>query len=327
MISEASGWMFETACSIPGGIELVRRLRTRSIGIVMYHGVYAKPMPIPNWCQLDAAEFERQIEFLSREYRILPLQTVIERLGRKQPLPESTACLTFDDGFRNVWTTAFPILNRHQAPATVFLVTSVIGTRQPAWPDVVFHDIASTQLDAISFAGENLPLTTPLLRYRASQVLTGRLKAMENNERERQFADLRRLIGATQVHPDSPQAILDWDEIHQLARTGLIDFGSHTHTHPILSKCSEATQREELRVSRDILIDRLGKAELFAYPNGTKADFTEETKMLVREMGFRGAVSTIRGLNLPRADLFALRRVSVGLDTVGRRFQLGMAGL
>jgi peptidoglycan/xylan/chitin deacetylase (PgdA/CDA1 family) len=236
-------------------------------------------------------------------------------------------CLTFDDGFRNVLTTAFPILSRHQAPATVFLVTSVIGTRQPAWPDVLFHDVASTQLDAIPFEGEHLPLATPHLRYHAASILTRRLKTMENNERIRRFTDLRRLVGQTLVGPESPQATLDWDEIHQLARSDLIDFGSHTHTHPILSRCSESSQREELRLSRDILLDHFGKAELFAYPNGTEADFTEDTKVILRELGFRGAVSTIRGLNSPRRDLFALRRINVGLDTVGTRFQLGMVGL
>src|SRR5262249_34033637 len=134
---------------VPGYVRFVRRLRSRALAIVMYHGVTAEPLPVFNWCQLAAAEFARQAALLAQEYHVLPLSAVIDRLARRAPLPERAACITFDDGFRNVLTTACPILRRHQLPATVFLVTGAMGTGQPAWTDRLFHALLTTPRDEV----------------------------------------------------------------------------------------------------------------------------------------------------------------------------------
>jgi hypothetical protein len=84
----------------------------------------------------------------------------------------------------------------------------------------LYHDIARTRLEVVSFEGEDLPLATPQQRFRAVARLGQRLKAMDDEERERKLAALRALIGRTEVAPESPQAPLDWDEIRRLAGSG-----------------------------------------------------------------------------------------------------------
>jgi hypothetical protein len=86
-------------------------------------------------------------------------------------------------------------------------------------------------------------------------------------------------------------------------------------------------QYEELRASRDILRERLGSADLFAYPNGRRADFTTFTKKLLLELEYRCGVTTQPGLNRPGADLYELHRVCVGADTTLPEFELRMIGL
>lgn len=72
--------------------------------------------------------FRRQIEFLSEnEYCVLPLGKIVEKLIANEPLSPKTIALTFDDGFQNFYTAAFPILAAHDFPATVFLVTEFCG--------------------------------------------------------------------------------------------------------------------------------------------------------------------------------------------------------
>src|SRR5262249_35549167 len=137
----------------PGYLPLARCLRARSAAVIMYHGVTAEPLPVPNWCQLDAAAFAQRIEFLASHYTVLPLLEVVNRLDRKQPLPRRSAVITFDDGFRNVLTPALPVLQRYQLPATVFLVTGLIGTRQPAWPDCLFFAVMQSIQASIKFDG------------------------------------------------------------------------------------------------------------------------------------------------------------------------------
>jgi peptidoglycan/xylan/chitin deacetylase (PgdA/CDA1 family) len=312
----------------PGSLPLVRRLRSSSAAIVMYHGVTDQVLPVPSWCQLPAAAFGEQIEYLARHYTLLPLREIVDRMERRLPLPSRPAAVTFDDGFRNVLSTALPVLQRHQVPATVFLVTGLVGTRQPAWPDRLFLTVADYPDQRLEWQGRTWELRNPLDRLNAYRDLASQLKRLPGVQKEEELRQLTEHLGGyPMVTGDSPLATLDWDEVDQLAHTGLIDFGSHTHTHPILSRCTAATQEAELRTSRDLLRERLGRADLFAYPNGGADDFTPETRQLLSDLGYRAAVSTISGLNTLNTDPYGLRRVAVGHDTTLSQFALGLTGL
>lgn len=312
---------------VPGFLPLVRRARAGSIAIVMYHGVTPKPLPVFNWCQLPLAEFERQIEFLAGNYSLLPLAEIIHRLDHRKPLPPNPAALTFDDGFRSVLSEAFPVLQRYSAPATVFLVTSLVGTRQPAWPDRLYHAVAMTGRENVTFAGQTWRLLTPAHRAAAYRHLAAQLKSLPTVEKNSAVEYLHwQLRVSAEVPADSPLATLDWPEVEELAKTGLIDFGSHTHTHPILARCDPSAQYEELRVSRNLIRERLGRAELFAYPNGSRADFTIQTRRFLAELEYAAAVTTEPGLNSCRTDRYAFSRVCVGADTTFHQFQRQMVG-
>jgi peptidoglycan/xylan/chitin deacetylase (PgdA/CDA1 family) len=150
---------------------------------------------------------------------------------------------------------------------------------------------------------------------------------MVRSEREERLQWLAELLGSPEVSPDHPVASMDWDEVEALARTGLVHFGSHTHTHPILSRCSLEEQRHELARSRDVLRARGLSADLFAYPNGLATDFTPQTQGLLRELGYRCAVTMVPGLNRADTDPFALRRIGVGDGVSSRQFALRLAGL
>ncbi|MEW4568946.1 polysaccharide deacetylase family protein [Tautonia sp. JC769] len=313
---------------MPGYLAAVRRLHASRVAIVMYHGVVADPLPVWNWCQVHRDEFKLQIEFLAAEYNVLPLDEVVDRLRRSAPLPPRVACLTFDDGFRNVATTAFPILEQYQIPSTIFLVTGVVGTNQPAWPDILFHALATTKATEVVFDESRWPLQTPDQRSQAFGALVSRLIEMQRQRKDDALTEIdRQLDPFSRIGPESPLASMNWDEVDRLAKTGLVNFGSHTHTHQILARCEAKDQETELRASRDILIERLGSAELFAYPNGGRGDFTEATGRLLERLGYRCGLTTIPGLNKITRDLYTLKRVNVGADTSLHRFELLMAGL
>ncbi len=327
MLTKVARRVLSVPSRMPGYVRLVRRLRARTLAVVMYHGVTAEPLPVFNWCQLAAAEFARQAALLAQEYTALPLSEAIDRLQRGAPLPERAVCLTFDDGFRNVLTTAYPILARYQLPATVFLVTGAMSTGQPAWTERLFYALLATGREAVCFAGRSWPLTTSAQRAAAYWGLTQQLKQIPVDEKDAHVGELTRTLGRPEVPRESVLATLNWEEVAALQATGLIEFGSHTHTHPILSRCSPERQKEELRVSRDVLRERLGRADLFAYPNGSRADFTPTTQDLLRQLGYRAAVTTIPGLNRPGRDPFELCRIHVGADTTFAQFEVRMLGL
>lgn len=241
---------------LPGYLWAARLLTASRCPILNYHGVTDRPLRTFNWCHVPARAFEWQMRYLAEHYTVIHLSEVLDRLSRGESLPRRSACVTFDDGFRTVATTAFAILHRYQIPSTVFLVTSIVGTRQPAWPDRLFHWLSESKRSVVTFRGTQYRLTCEDGRAGTYRTLCDQLKNMRHDDCERLLGNLEEQLDVGPVPDESPLATLDWDEVHQLARTGLIEFGSHTHTHPILSRCALDVQRRELQVSRDILHDR-----------------------------------------------------------------------
>ncbi|MBW3597676.1 MAG: polysaccharide deacetylase family protein [Planctomycetes bacterium] len=312
---------------LPGAAAVARRLRASATPVVMYHGVTAAPPAVFNWCQLACESFQQQMEFLAQEYVVTPLAEIVARLRSGAPLPRRAACVTFDDGFRNVLTTAHPILARLQIPATVFLVTGLVGSARSAWPEQLYASLSATSLASIAMDGRRWLLSTRQERAAAYASLTEILKTLPEEEKDRRLESLlASMAGPPAPTCNSPLALLDWSDVDELAAGGLVQFGSHTHTHPILSRCSAERQREELTRSRALLLERLGRADLFAYPNGGREDFTSLTRRLTAEAGYRGAVTTLEGLNCAGGDVYQMPRVHVGADTSLRDFELRMAG-
>ena len=99
--------------------------------------------------------------------------------------------------------------------------------------------------------------------------------------------------------------LMDESQVREWLAAGH-QIGAHTCTHPRLSQLSEAQAKEEISASRKKLEDRFGVLiEHFAYPYG---DYNPATIELVREAGFKTAVTMHRGINLPDTPLFELKR-------------------
>ncbi len=116
---------------------------------------------------------------------------------------------------------------------------------------------------------------------------------------------------------------LDWAQVREMQGRG-VDFGSHTLTHPMLSRLGLEEARREISDSRSRLEDRLGNpVPLFCYPRG---DFGPAVQRLVQEAGYVAACSTLPGVNGRRADLFALRRTYVSRQDTPGDFARRVAG-
>jgi peptidoglycan/xylan/chitin deacetylase (PgdA/CDA1 family) len=314
------------AVHIPAYKRRMRGTLSGMLAIPMYHGVVTEPLPVSNWCQLELSKFEEQIKFIAQEYQVMGLRDVVNRISRGLPLPDRAAVVTFDDGFRSVYTHAFPVLARYQVPFTVFLVTSLVGTDQPIWTDRLFSALMRTEAPSVTCAGRRFPLLSPRDRAAAYSCLGAHLKNIEDAAR---VSALGAIFAAVGDCPDALPAfrLMNWEEVAQLERSGLAHFGSHSHTHPILSRCDSLHQRREMAQSRDALLEHLGVADLFAYPNGTQDDFGQVTKQLLADSRYVGAVSTIPGLNPRNADIYEFRRVNVGATTSFEQFECSMLGI
>ena len=287
----------------------VRSRKTRSAQILIYHRVNDDRDPY--FPGTPTVVFERQMNYIASRYRVLPLGELITGL-REGSLPENAIAVTLDDGYRDNYLHAFPILQRHSIPATIFLATSVIGSDKSLWHDQVFSAFRETNAPALeSFRPAEIggTLATVADRLRVQGEVLNYVRTLDEAGRSAAIARLRDALGVGPAR-ETPGIMLTWQEVQIMDRAG-IHFGSHTATHPILSRVDPDRARCELVESKRAIEERLAKPiDGFAYPNGSRADFLPETKALLRETGYGYALSTMPGSNEPGMDLYELRRAT-----------------
>ena len=314
-------------------------LRQRAL-ILTYHGVLSGGGDQDDFLNhnfISEDVFDGQMRWIREHYRPVPLAVLIDCYRHRRPLPPRAVAVTFDDGFANNGSVAFPILRRHSIPFTVFLATGLIETPgAQLWTErvkrsIYLHDGASARL---SVAGQEfvLDLQSKEARAGAARHILQFLKRQSVAVREAAVGEVESALGRPPLGARDTEryAFLTWGEVRQMASAG-VEFGSHTVNHPILSTLDAADVEREVRQSRERIEAELKKpCDVFAYPNGSAADFTERDKRALERAGYRAAFSLCGRLNGPDADLFQIDRVNIGRQLDPLMFEtaaVGMLGL
>lgn len=305
------------AARATGVHHLVRHRSAAELLICCYHGLRSDDAPGRHWLLLAQSRFEQQMRYLARHYDCVPLDEALTRLA-SGGLDRPTACVTFDDGYRSNITLGLPVLERLGIPAVVYLATGLIGTSAHLW---------TTGLElAFQSSSARVPCSIPLVGGVDLASLDGRSRravARRACEALKLMPDARRLEILAAVHAalevatpvDAAFALLTWDEARLAEEGGLLTFGAHTVSHPILSRLPDASLQSEISQSIRMVGQQLRRpSRTFAYPNGRPEDFDERAAHALAEAGCTAGLSTIEGLNAPDADMYALRRVTIGAD-------------
>ncbi|CAH2031393.1 polysaccharide deacetylase family protein [Trichlorobacter ammonificans] len=299
---------------------LFRYLNRGKLLVVMYHGVTAGDHRPPVWTQLPVERFRKQVAFLRSHYTPLTLTEVTAALAGNSSLPERALLITFDDGLRNNYSCAFPILQQMGVPAAVFLTVDLIGTQQLLW----FDELLFLLREALD-RGLTPPLADPqtlaLLHsgqlWPAYLVAVERLKRAGRTERQRVMERLRREIPLDRGPLLEDFGLLSWDQVTAMHRSGQVEFGVHTATHRIVSELAEEEWEREITLPRRLLEERLGcPVTSFCFPNGRPGlDFVPEHGAALRRSGYLCAFSTENVLfGWPGGDAMAIGRVPAGND-------------
>lgn len=297
-----------------------RYLNRRKAVIVTYHGFTDTRAHhgIENHERkhVHVDDFRTQVAFLKQHYQVLPLAELVRLLATNAPLPERAAVISIDDGYRSTYTLAFPVLKALNVPAVVFFATEYVDEKRYLWTDRVEYaiDRAPAGEYAVGAGGAalRLPLNSVESRAAADRAVRTAFKALPQSSRDDAVEALERGLGTSLAATRTPPPIyqpIEWPEAVEMARSGVMAIGSHTHTHVILSRCSADSATAELRRSKQILEDRLSMpCDLFCYPNGRRGDFDVATRTLVQRAGYSCALTTVHGLNSPGADVYTLKR-------------------
>jgi sugar transferase (PEP-CTERM/EpsH1 system associated) len=302
------------------GLTWIRGATERhSLTILAYHRVLPLPESLLYPFQsmvMPRDLFEQQIAHLRQHYTMLPLAEAVDRL-RSRDLPPRAVSVTFDDGYRDNFECALPILRKYGIPAIFFVVTGALdGKSRFMWDEVVSR-IRQIRDEGTAEGLLREPIPDWLaekLRLLLAGIPAGRvgeqvvrdMNRIPLRERDTALAALRR------VTPDSAYAdppILGWDEVREMRRAGML-FGAHTMSHPFLDELDLDAARIEIEGSIRTLGERLGEpVTLFSYPRGR---FKEHVKPLLKASGIEAAVTTDLGRNSPGVDLYELRRFDAG---------------
>lgn len=285
--------------------------------ILLYHGVTeAQHQGIENCSRkhLPAQEFTSQIEYLARHYTILPVSTLLEA-RRMGATPPRAVAITFDDGFQNNYTVAFPILQRYGVPATFYLSTGFIGTGRVFWVDKVEYLLNETSLEwlRLETIGKTYPLRSLKERSFALSEIKTQLKITPGVVGET-LAELERVSMAPPRYDYTDYRTLTWDQVREMRRSGLCEFGAHTVDHAILSHLSREEKIHQIQYSKHRLETELREPiHLFSYTEGLAHHYDDETIELLQAAGFSSSPTAIFGVNTEKTSEYHLRRNMVGM--------------
>ena len=280
----------------------LRWLRRRSAVVLMYHGFTDRPSDgIVNYQgnRLQQETFRRQLAFLKENCEIVTLRQVAASLAGGPALPDHAVALTIDDGYESVYTLGFPALHEAKAHATLFVATQFVDERLPLWPDRLEHAFAGAPGD-------------PAARRERLKELQRRAKGMLPAERERLIAPVEEELGRKLVldasAPENYRPVT-WAQAKEMSDSGLMDIGSHTHSHTIVTLLGEEEARRELALSKSLVEKNVQRpCDLFCYPNGDYDDFSPATTRLLREAGYRCGLTTVAGFVEPGSDPYTMLR-------------------
>lgn len=300
----------------------------RSYTVLLYHGVHGSDLTLEgrnsSGKHISAARFERQMAYLAEHQAVVSMAEIAAAYRGDGELPDGAVAITFDDGFLNNYTEAWPILEALGLPATFYLATGFIGTGRMIWSDVLEANI-------LGASGATLTLDLPewAVRRWAIEGLDGKIaafneikticKALPNQEKDTVIDQV--VAGCkAEVACDHPlYAFMSWREAKEMDTSPLVDFGAHTVDHVSLAKVSPEVLSWQIDESVATLREHLGSCEFFSYPEGQEDDYDDVVVAYLQSCGFDHAPTAIDGVNYLRTVRpFDIRRKMVGFE--GRPF-------
>jgi CelD/BcsL family acetyltransferase involved in cellulose biosynthesis/peptidoglycan/xylan/chitin deacetylase (PgdA/CDA1 family) len=278
--------------------------------VFIYHRVNDDADPFLPALSTDV--FRWQMEYLAKNFPVVRLDDLVTGNLPKNSGNHCVA-ITFDDGYRDNYTNAFPILRELGLPASIFLISGCMEGDVLPWYDQVslaFKITTAGEMDFHAAGGPSGSMEGRSQRLSAMRNTLNWLWAMQEPERLRWTQELFAALRLSAA-PLLPNYFLDWNQVREMSRQN-IEFGAHTVTHPVLTRVTGERLREELAGSKKAIESRLQReVRHLAYPFGGPQDFSEETKAAARECGFASALTTLWGFNQAGDDPYELRRFSL----------------
>lgn len=223
---------------------------------------------------MEAADAERNFAYLKKHYNIIGLNEFLNAIRTGSKLPNKAVVITFDDGHSSNYK-LLPIIKKMQIPVTIFLCSSIVGTRRHFW-------------------------------FRHGEAMKSQLESLKRLSNEKRLEALKE-YGFTQEHAYADIQALGKEQIEEMKEW--VNFQSHTCFHPILPMCDDTTAEKEIAESKRQLSTDFGlEVNALSYPNG---DYSIRDIQMAKDAGYDCGITVDSGYNDRNTDLFRLKRFSV----------------
>jgi peptidoglycan/xylan/chitin deacetylase (PgdA/CDA1 family) len=306
--------------------------------VLMYHGFTDKTEydafeNIEN-IHLDINKFEKQIKFLTSNFNVIPLNTLVECFEQKKPFPSKSVVITIDDGYASNYKLAFEILKKYNCPAIIFLTTNFVNDSKILWTDRLAVLIKKLQTEEFEFShnGQSLKekLNNPKDKLALYKNIKKILKNIDQVQRDDIIAQIKKIyaIDIEQKDYSEMSLPLNWEQIREMNKSSVIEFGGHTCSHYIIGRLSVDLARDEVIKSTKIIEEKTGKkCRHFCYPNGQPGDFNETTKNILMDSGYKCGLTTVQNFVTEKSDVYELERIYVSNRDTLNQFIMSLSGL
>lgn len=276
--------------------------------------------------------FASQVAMIRTYFHPVGLDDVV-RFAAGEPLPRNPILITFDDGYKDNFEVALPILKRHGVPAVFFIATYYIAHRRVFWWDRISYIVKTS-------AARTLRLRYPrsielsLARNRRAHTTTQLVRIVKDGvglDLQR-FIDELAVVAGVRWNDDlerrlADQLLMTWDDIRALRDAGMA-VESHTRTHRVLQTLSAPQLDDELRGSRADLEDALDRTvQAISYPVGhalvDRPDIRRALDAAGYKLGFTNATGAQRAWG--KRDPFDVCRMGLDLETPEALFRAMLA--
>lgn len=247
----------------------------------------------------SAEQLDAQVKYFKKHAEILTGEEMRSIALGQTKVGRFCVFFTFDDGYLDNYHSAYKVLQSNGATGAFFLVTSYVGTATIPWWDEIAYLVRHTSEAEIRLSyPAPLKLKLGEAREPAIAAILEHFKRPDNLDSHRFMNDLRAATAADL--PRVPRRFLSWEEAREMRDAGM-EIGSHTTTHPILSRLSAEAQKAELESSKREIEQRLGSDVLaLAYPDGAKSCFNDITMKAALSAGYSMCFSFYGGVNTGR---------------------------
>lgn len=313
----------------------LRRKTARYLTVVAYHRIHppaGSDYPF-NTGIMEATpeEFADQLRYLRRNLDLMSMDDFVAGLEDPSRLPARPGLITFDDGYRDNYDIAAPLLREAGVRACFFLVTALIGTARPPWPEEVACCLKRSRTAVVPspFGPDDPPYETgPTRRLGAVVRFLRNAKQVSHTRLQEILLFLREATGVNPQDSCTERLMLSWDEVRRLKSQGMA-IGGHTRTHPVLAGVADpALLWDEIRGCYEDIREQIGSPPgAFAYPFGTEAAMTATAAREVARAGFRAAFSFVNtfAARPPGGDRFSIPRLYAAAQKGYTRFRQALA--